>query len=63
MLQILMILRALLRRYEFRLAPGQTIEPRAMVILRPKSGIRMEFARAGKAIAGSGKPRLTETLA
>jgi cytochrome P450 len=44
MLQILMILSDLLRRYDFQLAPGQTIEPRPMVILRPKHGIRMTFA-------------------
>ena len=43
MLQILMILSDLLRRYDFRLAPGQTIEARPMVILRPKHGIRMTF--------------------
>jgi cytochrome P450 len=43
MLQILMILSDLLRKYDFRLAPGQTIEARPMVILRPKHGIRMTF--------------------
>lgn len=43
MLQILMILSELLRRYELQLTPGQTIEPRPMVILRPKYGIRMTF--------------------
>jgi cytochrome P450 len=46
MLQILMILSALLRKYELQLAPGQTIEPRPMVILRPKHGIRMNFTEA-----------------
>jgi len=46
MLQILMILRDLLRRYDFQLAPGQTIEARPMVILRPKHGIRMMFTEA-----------------
>ena len=44
-LQILMILSELLRRYDLQLAPGQTIEPRPMVILRPKNGIRMTFTR------------------
>jgi cytochrome P450 len=44
-LQILMILSELLRRYDLELVPGQTIEPRAMVILRPKNGIRMTFTR------------------
>jgi len=46
MLQMLMILSALLRRYDFQLAPGQTIEARPMVILQPKHGIRMTFTRA-----------------
>jgi len=43
MLQILMILSTLLRKYDLELPPGQTIEPRAMVILRPRHGIRMSF--------------------
>ena len=43
MLQILMILSTLLRKYDFQLAPDQTIEARPMVILRPKHGIRMTF--------------------
>jgi cytochrome P450 len=43
MLQILMILGDLLRKYDFQLAPGQTIEARPMVILRPRHGIRMTF--------------------
>ena len=43
MLQILMILSDLLRRYDFQLAPGQIVEARPMVILRPKHGIRMTF--------------------
>jgi hypothetical protein len=38
-----MILSDLLRKYDFQLAPGQTIEARPMVILRPKDGIRMTF--------------------
>ena len=46
MLQILMILSDLLRRYDFQLTPGQTIEARPMVILRPKRGIRMTFTEA-----------------
>jgi cytochrome P450 len=45
-LQILMILSVLLRKYDFRLVPGQTIEARPMVILRPKYGIRMTFSDA-----------------
>ena len=46
MLQMLMILSVLLRKYDFHLVPGQTIEPRAMVILRPEHGIRMIFSQA-----------------
>ena len=46
MLQILMILSVLLRKYDLELTPGQTIEPRAVVILRPKHGIRMTFTEA-----------------
>ena len=46
MLQILMILSELLRNYDFQLVPGQTIEARPMVILRPKHGIRMTFTEA-----------------
>ena len=45
MLQILMILSDLLRSYDFDLTPGQTIEARPMVILRPKHGIRMSFTK------------------
>ena len=46
MLQILMILSQLLRTYDFELIPGQVIEARPMVILRPKHGIRMTFTQA-----------------
>ncbi len=46
MLQILMILSDLLRNYDFQLTPGQTIEARPLVILRPRRGIRMTFAPA-----------------
>jgi cytochrome P450 len=46
MLQILMILGALLREYDLELTPGQRVEARAMVILRPKDGIRMTFTKA-----------------
>jgi cytochrome P450 len=46
MLQIFMILSTLLRKYEIQLVPGQTIEARPMVILRPKDGIRMNFTEA-----------------
>src|ERR1700728_2306779 len=46
MLQILMILSVLLRKYYLQLVPGQKIEARPMVILRPKDGIRMTFTEA-----------------
>ena len=46
MLQMLMILSVLLRKYDFQLVPGQAIEPRPMVILRPEHGIRMTFTQA-----------------
>ena len=46
MLQILMILSVLLRKYDLHLDAGQSIEPRPMVILRPKHGIRMTFTEA-----------------
>jgi cytochrome P450 len=50
-LQILMILSVLLRKYHLALAPGQTIEARPMVILRPKDGIRMTFTEAIRPLA------------
>ena len=46
MLQMLMILSVLLRKYDFCLVPGQTVEARPMVILRPEHGIRMTFSEA-----------------
>ena len=45
-LQIFMILSILLKKYDFQLVPGQTIEARPMVILLPKHGIRMSFTQA-----------------
>jgi cytochrome P450 len=45
MLQILMILSILVRKYDLQLSPDQTIEARPMVILRPKYGIRMTFSQ------------------
>jgi cytochrome P450 len=46
MLQILMILSQLLKNYNFQVTPGQTIEARPMIVLRPKHGIRMTFTHA-----------------
>ena len=60
MLQLLMIMSDLLRNYDFELAPGQTIEARPMVILRPKDGIRMSFTRTaarGLCVAGTSSGR------
>lgn len=45
MLQILMILSKILRRYDLDIVPGQVIEAQPMVILRPKHGIRITFSR------------------
>jgi len=57
MLQILMILSELIRRYDFELVSGQTIEARPMVILRPKSGIRMTFTSAKKSPDSTARER------
>jgi cytochrome P450 len=51
-----MILSELLRRYDFELVPGQEIEERAMVILRPKNGIKMRFAHAAVAKKNAASP-------
>lgn len=59
MLQILMILSVVLRRYDFELVPGQTIEARAMVILRPRNGIRMNFNDAEPAAPAAEEMMLT----
>jgi cytochrome P450 len=58
MLQILMILSVLLRKYDLQLVPGQKIEARPMVILRPKDGIRMTFTEAST----PGVSRLSDCL-
>jgi cytochrome P450 len=52
MLQMLMVLSVLLRKYDFSLVPGQTVEARPMVILRPEHGIRMTFTEAIPRAAG-----------
>jgi hypothetical protein len=51
MLQMLMILSVILRKYDFQLVPGQTVEARPMVILRPKHGIRMTFTNRQNSVA------------
>ena len=56
MLQILMILSELVRRYDFQLTPGQTIEAQPMVILRPKHGIRMTFTPSTRTVPPAPDP-------
>jgi len=51
MLQVLMILNDVVRKYDFELAPGQIIEARPVVILRPKHGIKMTFTQSVPAAA------------
>ena len=63
MLQILMILRALLKNYDFQLAPDQTIEARAVVILRPRNGIRMTFSKIDAPLAGKESTPLMQASA
>ncbi len=58
MLQILMILKALVKKYDFQLTPGQTIEARPMIILRPKHGIRMTFSKATALDLSDASPKL-----
>jgi len=45
MMQMLMILGRLLRRYDCELAPDQKVAARPEVVLRPENGIRMKFTR------------------
>ncbi|WP_158944434.1 cytochrome P450 [Granulicella sp. S190] len=60
MLQMLMILSDLLRRYDFQLTPGQTIEEQPMVILRPKHGIRMTLVTRVSEGHGAGRSSASE---
>ncbi len=63
MLQILMILSVLLRKYDLSLVSGQTIEAQPMVILRPRYGLRMTFTAAAQnpALSGSAQEPLQST--
>ena len=45
MLQMVMILNALLRRYRFQLATEAPVRPRAMIIQQPRDGLWMRFER------------------
>jgi cytochrome P450 len=56
MLQMFMILGLMLRRYDCELAPDQEISARPMVILRPRNGIRMRFARREDSRVASSSP-------
>ena len=58
MLQMLMILSVLLRKYDFSLVPGQTILARPMVILRPENGIRIAFVPTNARHLQGAKQRL-----
>jgi cytochrome P450 len=42
-LETILVLAAIARRYDVTLAPGQIIEPEALVTLRPRHGIRLHF--------------------
>ena len=43
-MQMLLVIVAVVRRYDFKLDPDKTIDKRAMMILRPDGPIRMDFA-------------------
>ncbi|HTX41188.1 MAG TPA: cytochrome P450 [Acidobacteriaceae bacterium] len=62
MLQILMILSELTRQYDFELVPGQTVEARPMVILRPKNGIRMIFTKSTEPSQSIGSEHARSTV-
>jgi len=49
MMEAILLLATLAKRFRLRLTPGQTIEPMPSITLRPKYGIRMELeARAAE---------------
>jgi len=56
MLQMLMIVGELLRRYDRELAPDQDISARPMFLLRPTKGIKMTFAKRPPAPAPPTSP-------
>ena len=46
-MEAVLILAGLLQRFQFRLAPGQSVEPEPLITLRPRYGMRMRVcARA-----------------
>jgi cytochrome P450 len=44
MMEAVLVLAALARKFRFRLAPGQMVEPRGMITLRPNRGMVMSVA-------------------
>ncbi len=46
-LQMLVILTHLLANYDFEMDPSRTVEPKPMLILRPKDGIFLRFRKRG----------------
>ena len=49
-MQMLLVVVAIVRRYDFKLNPDKTIDMRAMMILRPDGPITMDFARIPAAV-------------
>ena len=49
-MQMLLVIVAIVRRYDFKLYPDKTIDMRAMMILRPDGPITMDFARIPAAV-------------
>ena len=49
MMQMLLVIVAIVRRYDFVLDSDREIHKRAMMILRPDGPINMRFSRAAKA--------------
>jgi cytochrome P450 len=47
MLQMVLVLAAIVRTYDFELAQEGSVAPRAMVLLRPKNGVWMRLKRIG----------------
>lgn len=45
MMEARLVLARLLQRYQFRLVPGQVIEPQALVTLRAKNGVKLAATR------------------
>src|ERR1051325_4399242 len=61
LVEILITVAVLARRFRFRLAPGQTIEPIAWTSLRPGRGIRMQVEKRSR--SGVGRENSADTAA